>query len=155
MLKYANYDIVCQEVPGEVSLAINITGCPCRCPECHSRYLWADKGQPLNCEAVDQLVDREAEGVTCIAFMGGDASPAEVDLLARHIRQSHPRLKVAWYSGRTIISNEIDPRNFNYIKVGPYISHLGPLNARTTNQRFYRVSPSGELEDETHLFWRK
>ncbi len=155
MLKYANYDVVCQEVPGEVSLAINISGCPCRCPGCHSKYLWAAGGQPLTPQALDRLVAEEAEGVTCIAFMGGDASPAEVDALARHVRQSHPRLRVAWYSGRTVMSGEIDPRNFHYIKVGPYISHLGPLSARTTNQRFYRVLPGGQLVDETHLFWRK
>ncbi len=155
MLKFANYDVVCQEVPGEVSLAINITGCPCRCPQCHSRYLWADTGQPLTPEVVDRLADGEAEGITCVAFMGGDAAPAEVNRLARHVRSGHPRLKVAWYSGRTVLSREIDPRNFHYIKVGSYIRHLGPLNEPTTNQRFYRVSAGGELEDRTYLFWKK
>ncbi len=155
MLKYANYDIVCQEVPGEVSLAINISGCPCHCPGCHSGYLAGDIGTPLTGEELDRLVEREAEGVTCVALMGGDASPAEVSGLARHIKECHPALRVAWYSGRTVVSGEIDRRYFDYIKVGPYISHLGPLNSRTTNQRMYRRAKDGTMEDITHLFWRK
>ena len=32
MLRYINTDIVFQEFPDEVTLAINISGCPCRCP---------------------------------------------------------------------------------------------------------------------------
>ena len=31
MLNYYNYDIVCQEIPDEITLAINITGCPNHC----------------------------------------------------------------------------------------------------------------------------
>ena len=37
MLKYANFDIVFQEVPEEVTLAINISNCPNQCPGCHSK----------------------------------------------------------------------------------------------------------------------
>ena len=36
MLKYAGYDIVFQEIPDEVTLAISLTNCPNRCPGCHS-----------------------------------------------------------------------------------------------------------------------
>ncbi|SHF88735.1 hypothetical protein SAMN05444364_11530 [Prevotella scopos JCM 17725] len=43
MLRYINTDIVFQEFPDEVTLAINISGCPCRCPACHSQFLWANK----------------------------------------------------------------------------------------------------------------
>ena len=35
MLRYVHEDIVWQEVPGEVSLAYSIAGCPLRCPGCH------------------------------------------------------------------------------------------------------------------------
>ena len=35
MLKYVNTGIVFQEIPDEVTLAINISGCPCHCPGCH------------------------------------------------------------------------------------------------------------------------
>ena len=44
MLKYVNTDIVFQEIPDEVTLAVNISNCPCRCPGCHSEYLWEDVG---------------------------------------------------------------------------------------------------------------
>ena len=44
MFRYINTDIVFQEFPDEVTLAINISECPCRCPGCHSQFLWADRG---------------------------------------------------------------------------------------------------------------
>ena len=39
------------------------------------------------------------------------------------------------------------------IKLGPYIEELGPLNSKTTNQRFYKVNEK-ELIDITNLFWK-
>ena len=39
MLKYAGYDIVFQEIPDEVTLALNLSGCPNGCPGCHSPHL--------------------------------------------------------------------------------------------------------------------
>ena len=48
MLKYADYDIVFQEIPNEVTLAINISNCPNRCVGCHSPYLMEDVGEELN-----------------------------------------------------------------------------------------------------------
>ena len=56
MLKYANADVVFQEFPDEVTLAINLTGCPNGCPGCHSAYLQRDAGQPLTLEAVRSLL---------------------------------------------------------------------------------------------------
>ena len=58
MLKYVNTGIVFQEVPDEVTLAVNISNCPCRCPGCHSSYLWDDTGLPLDTAAVDDLVKK-------------------------------------------------------------------------------------------------
>ena len=87
MLKYVNTAIVFQEVPDEVSLAINISSCPCRCPGCHSKYLWEDTGTPLTPSELDTLISRYEGDITCIAFMGGDSDPAEVSLLAQHLRQ--------------------------------------------------------------------
>ncbi len=151
MLKFVNYDIVFQEVPNEVALAINISGCPCRCPGCHSSYLWRDIGEALTPEALDQLISAN-DHISCVALMGGDADPAWIDDLASYLRQQHPNLKVAWYSGRTILSRYIDIHHFDYIKVGPYIAHLGPLKSRTTNQHFYRIEDN-RLVDITSVFW--
>lgn len=67
-------------------------------------------------------------------------------------------LKVCWYSGRQELSKDIDLWNFDCIKLGPYIEELGPLNKRTTNQRFYEVfhfsNGSSKLIDKTFKFWR-
>lgn len=155
MLKYVNTGIVFQEVPDEVTLAINISGCPCRCPGCHSRYLWEDVGLPLDTATIDHFAEEYGQDITCIAFMGGDADPVAVGMLAQYVHEQHPEFKVAWYSGRLRIPARVCKTDFDYIKIGPYIRHLGPLNQPTTNQRLYRVSPDGQMEDITSRFWRQ
>ena len=155
MLKYLNTDIVFQEVPDETSLAINITGCPCRCPGCHSTYLWADTGWPLDAEAIDGLMDLHGDGVTCICFMGGDAAPHEVADLAAYVHRRYPRHKGAWYSGRQYIPHNVDKQQFDYIKVGPYIAHLGPLQSAHCNQHMLKRQPDGNFIDITSRFRRK
>jgi anaerobic ribonucleoside-triphosphate reductase activating protein len=154
MLKYLNSDVVFQEVPDEVALAVNLSGCPCRCPGCHSPYLWGDVGEPLTTRALDRLIADCHSNITCLALMGGDADPAAVNSLMHHIRNNHKRLHTAWYSGRSLLSPAADLNNFDYIKLGPYLAHLGPLNSKHTNQRFYRVD-DGRLVDITSRFWRK
>ena len=154
MLKYVNTSIVFQEVPDEVTLAINISGCPCRCPGCHSRFLWEDVGMPLDTHAIDDFVEQYGQDITCIAFMGGDADPVGVNLLAQYIHEEHPMFQVAWYSGRLRIPSKVRKTDFDYIKIGPYIRHLGPLNQPTTNQRLYRITPDGNLDDITFRFWK-
>jgi anaerobic ribonucleoside-triphosphate reductase activating protein len=155
MLKYANSDIVLQEIPDEVTLAINISNCPCHCPGCHSRYLWEDIGLPLDTNAIDTFVGEYGEDITCISFMGGDSDPKGVNLLAQYIHEEYTQFKVAWYSGRTVISSAINKTDFDYIKIGPFIRHLGPLKSPTTNQRLYRQNDNGEFEDITSRFWKK
>ena len=155
MLKYVNTGIVFQEIPDEVTLAINISNCPCHCPGCHSHYLWEDIGMPLNTDAIDALIEKYGEDITCIAFMGGDSDPTGVNLLAQYIHEEHPLFKVAWYSGRIRISPSVKKTDFDYLKIGPYIKHLGPLKSATTNQRLYRQTPEGTFEDITSRFWRK
>ena len=155
MLKYVNSDVVFQEIPDEVTLAINISNCPCRCPGCHSRYLWEDVGLPLNTEAIDDFVEEYGDDITCLAFMGGDSDPKDVNILAQYIHEEYPQFKVAWYSGKTVISSAVNRADFDYIKIGPFIRHLGPLKSPTTNQRLYRQNDQGEFEDITYRFWRK
>ena len=155
MLKYVNTDIVFQEIPDEVSLAINISGCPCRCPGCHSQFLWEDIGLPLDTTAIDKFVEKSANEVSCILFMGGDGDPEGVNRLAQYVHENYPLLRVAWYSGRIRIPAGINRQDFDYIKIGPFIRHLGPLKSPTTNQRLYRRTADGQFEDITERFWRK
>ena len=155
MLKYVNTGIVFQEIPDEVTLAINISNCPCRCPGCHSRYLWEDVGLPLDTAAIDDFIEQYGTDITCIAFMGGDSDPRGICLLAEYIHEEHPQFHVAWYSGRIRIPSAVTKTDFDYIKIGPFIRHLGPLKERTTNQRLYRIMSDGGMDDITERFWRK
>ena len=155
MLKYVNTDVVFQEIPDEVTLAVNISNCPCHCPGCHSHYLWEDIGLPLDPNAIDDFVNQYGKDITCLAFMGGDCDPKGVNSLAQYIHEEHPQYKVAWYSGRLRIPPMVNKTDFDYIKIGPYIRHLGPLGKPTTNQRMYRQGKDGSFEDITYRFWRK
>ncbi len=153
MLKYVNTDVVFQEIPDETTLAINISGCPCRCPGCHSSYLWNDIGTELTPASLEKLIEDDGgRGITCVCFMGGDSEPGTVNKLASLVKEKHPYLKIGWYSGRTVMSSAIDRRNFDYIKIGPYIRHLGSLSSPRTNQRMYRKLPDGSFEDITGRF---
>ncbi|GHU99610.1 hypothetical protein FACS1894159_03920 [Bacteroidia bacterium] len=154
MLRLADYDIVFQEVPGEVSLALNISGCPNRCPGCHSPHLQRQVGEPLDEATLGGLVDRYGGAVTCVCFMGGDAAPAEVARLAAFVRETtSQRLKTAWYSGRDRLPDGFALSWFDHVKLGPFIAALGGLDSPTTNQRFYRATDDG-LVDITELFRR-
>lgn len=156
LMKCYNYDIVCQEIPGEITLAVNISGCPNRCPGCHSPWLAGDEGVPLDKEFLTLLTRRYGTGITCICFMGGDQNPAGINMLAKFVRTACPGLRTAWYSGLTELSGEIEISNFDYLKVGPYIEEFGGLRSPGTNQKFYRVSPDGKLQqikfDEKNCF---
>jgi anaerobic ribonucleoside-triphosphate reductase activating protein len=149
-MKVASFDVVFQEIPGEVTLALNLSGCPCHCPGCHSPHLWEDTGEELNEELLDDLTGRYKGLITCVAFMGGDQNPAYVAQMAEHVHNS--QLKTAWYSGRVKMPGMDSP--FDYVKIGPYIEALGGLKSEKTNQRLYK-RVGEEWEDVTSSFWRK
>ena len=144
MLKYVSYDVVFREIPDETTLALNISGCPHRCPGCHSPWLQSDAGQPLTDSELSALLNRYGSTITCVCFMGGDGEPDEVARLATLIRRT-TSLKVGWYSGRVALPPDFPLRPFHYIKLGPYIAHLGPLFSPTTNQRLYRITAEGAM----------
>ena len=151
MLKYLNTQVTFSEVPDEITLCINITGCKIGCKNCHSSYLAEDIGEELNSFSLKELISNN-KGITCVSFMGGDSSPSKIDALAQWVKINYP-IKTAWYSGRQELSKDINLNNFNFIKLGPYIEDLGPLNSKTTNQRFYKIE-EGKLIDITNLFWK-
>ncbi len=151
MLRFADYDIVFQEVPDETTLALNLSGCPHRCEGCHSAYLQQDVGEPLTTEVIDRLLERYS-GATCVGLMGGDGDLQAVEEMAAYIHTLG--LHVAWYTGRTTLPDGWHLEHFDYIKIGPYIQALGGLKSPNTNQRLYRVK-DGNMEDITARFWRK
>lgn len=155
MVKYYNYDIVFAEFPDETTLALNISGCPNRCPGCHSPHLQNDCGEPLDEQAISELLDCYGATITCVGFMGGDAQPTEIERLAAFVRQTRPELRIGWYSGCSELPDGIRTDRFDYIKLGPWVEALGPLTSPTTNQRLYRIHPDGTREDLTARFFRK
>lgn len=150
MLKYVDSAVVFSEIPDEVTLAINISGCPNKCPNCHSQYLWKDIGTPLTITEVNRLI-RDNKGITCICFMGGDQDPEELKILANSIavRADYP-YRIGWYSGQ--YRNPYDYLVFDYIKIGPYIEALGPLNNKNTNQILYKKENNSYI-NITSKFW--
>ena len=156
MLKYVNHDIVFQEFPDEVTLAINLSRCPCACPGCHSTYLWGDNGEELTLERLRALAEHYGTTITCLSLMGGDNDPRSVLALLATIREEYPHLHTGWYSGRNqlpLFFTEYTPPT--YVKIGAWRAELGPLSSSSTNQRLYRYDINGKSEDITHRFWKK
>lgn len=157
-MKYLDTKIVFQEVPDEISLAINITGCPCNCGGCHSPYLAEDTGEILSEKALSALIGANP-GITCVCFMGGDAYKQEIIDLFRFVKEQYG-LKTCWYSGREMDYGYRGLRYLDFIKVGPYIKEKGPLNSPTTNQKFFKITYDSNydtigLEDIKEKFTKK
>lgn len=154
MLKYVNTEITFSEIPDEITLCINISNCPNKCKGCHSAYLSGDIGEPLYRDLSDLI--RANKGISCVSFMGGDSEPEQINTFAKYIKETYPKIKVAWYSGKSEISKKVDLINFDFIKVGPYIQDKGPLNCKTTNQVMFFVDHNNDniLKDITYKFWK-
>ncbi len=149
--------MVFREVPDNITLAINISHCPIGCRGCHSKYLWEDIGTPLDEASLCSLIDGNP-GISCVSFMGGDAEPDRVGELSKWVKDNRPGIKTCWYSGRSLSEAEKVMPYLDYIKVGPFIEEFGPLDAETTNQRFYSISHTEKgptLSDRTSEFHRK
>lgn len=155
MLKFVNTGVVFQEIPDETTLSINLSNCPNHCPGCHSKYLWGNIGTPLTPQTLECLIDGVRDDVTCICFMGGDNDPVAVEELAIYVHQHHPNYKVGWYSGKQYFPHALDKNIFDYLKLGPYLAHLGCLKDRTTNQRLYKKVAHDSFTDITHRFWKR
>lgn len=156
MIKYIPEmtSVVIEEIPDRVTLAVDISNCQGNCVGCHSPFLKTDVGDELTDEIIDRLV-ADNFGVDCFLFLGEGNDHASLLRLAGHVRSKG--IAVALYSGRKDVEDGIFEA-FDYVKVGPYVESLGPLNSRTTNQRLYKVSHRGSgysLEDITRCFWSR
>lgn len=143
-----------QEVPDEISLVINVSGCPHKCEGCHSKYLWEYKGNYVS-EDLPLLIDKYDGYITCICLMGGDQNTTELKNICDYI---HKRgYKFCLYTGLNTFPNyNID---YDYIKIGRYIKELGGLGNPQTNQHMYKkmISFDGDVTytDITYIFERR
>ena len=154
MLKYVDTLITFSEIPDEISLCINLSNCPNNCPGCHSPYLKEDIGTALTYNELIKLLDKN-KGISCVCFMGGDKEPWEIQRLAQFVKERG--LKVAWYSGKSEIPEDIRLVNFDYVKLGPYIEEKGPLTNRNTNQVMLKIDHLADVPfviDITSRFWK-
>lgn len=69
--------------------------------------------------------------------MGGINDVEYLYALCHDIKSNYPQLKLALYSGETIMRPILE-EVLDYYKVGPFIPECGPLDKTTTNQRFYK-----------------
>ena len=150
-LKYLGYSIVFQEIPEEVTLAINVSGCPHRCEGCHSKYLWEYKGEYLT-DDFTSIVNKYTDLITCVCFMGGEQNDLE---LIEMCSMAHKLgFKTALYTGCDSIQElSFDlVANLDYIKVGHYDKQCGGLDNINTNQRMFKWE--NKWKDITYMFWR-
>ena len=135
MLFYSYPQIVVQEVPDEISLALSVSGCNLACKGCHSTETWNPTfGKPLTVDVLQTLIDTHKH-ISCVLFYGGEWSPQELISLFTVCKLN--QLKTCLYTGLEL---EQVPKSFlphlDYLKVGPYVEALGGLASPTTNQRF-------------------
>jgi len=138
-LKYQGYAIVLQEVPDEITLAFNISGCPYKCPDCHSKNLWNYDGRYIK-EDFNNIFSKYKDYISCVCFMGGDQNINELYDLCKSIKDN--KIKTAVFSGTNNINKFqkfFDNNMLDYIKVGSFNKELGGLDHPETNQIMYKI----------------
>lgn len=146
-LRFIAEQVVWQEVPGEVSLAFTISGCPLRCPGCHSSDSWnPQQGQELTPDYLQQRIHQYRGLISCLLFFGGEWQPQTLVPLLRLGRQAG--LHTCLYSGFDDVSSELKAQ-LTFLKTGSWIKALGGLNSSTTNQSFRDLRTGESLN---HLF---
>ena len=147
-LNYSYPQVVLAEVPGEISLALSVSGCPLRCKGCHSTFTYdAQYGSPLTKQAIESHLN---EHITCVLFYGGEWQSMELLTLLEYCKELG--LKTCLYTGYELdfIPNQL-LQLLDYIKVGNFNPVLGGLESPTTNQRFYYLT-NGIVANE-HKFY--
>lgn len=134
MLKFSHPQIVLQEVPGEITLAFSISGCPLKCRGCHSAFTWdAEYGEVLTDEIFYSIIYKNKH-ISCVLLYDGLHDEDRLIELFKIVKSVG--LSTAFYTGLTRISDKLR-EHIDYLKLGPYIKELGGLNSPDTNQRMY------------------
>lgn len=133
-MNYSDFQVVFQEVPGEISLCFHICGCPIRCEGCHSPHLWSEEnGELLTNKKFEKLLLQYDDLATCVLFMGGEWHEEELLNMLKIAKKL--QFKTCLYTGQETVSKAI--RNqLNWLKTGKWVAELGGLNSLETNQKF-------------------
>lgn len=150
MIKYTGYSVVMQEVPDEISLAIEISNCPHRCPGCHSPELQQDVGYDLERDLPALLKEYEGR-ITCVCIMGeGNDRDALVRCLMK-VRGAG--LKTCLYSGSSVFDLSLQCW-IDYYKIGPYIKERGGLDTPGTNQSMWKLTVNGMTKNYSDITYK-
>lgn len=147
---YSYPQIYLQEVPGEISLGLSISGCNIKCKGCHSTETWDPTfGEHLSPEVFEELLSKHKH-ITCVLFYGGEWD----DELVTFLKQAKMKgFKTALYSGLDYMIDEYVPY-LDYYKIGPYIESRKGLNNPTTNQILYEIKANKDIIDITYKLQR-
>ncbi|MFO1387717.1 anaerobic ribonucleoside-triphosphate reductase activating protein [Cellvibrio sp.] len=147
-LRFTVEQVVWQEVPGEVSLAFTISGCPLRCKGCHSSAARnPSAGVPLTLEYLEARLNQYRGLISCVLFLGGEWQPEPLKKLLSLARAHN--LKTCLYTGYEQVAPELMP-HLTFLKTGPWIAELGGLDSAITNQRFIDLSTQENLNYKFH-----
>ena len=140
MLKYTDYTIVFQEVPDEVSLAINLSGCPYRCKGCHSPHLQQETGEELSERVLSGLLQSYAHAITCVCLWEVTPKVEAVCRLATYCSYRMGRETQKQPGIRETISLILQAAGcFDYVKTGPFLEALGRIRPKNDQPTIIQV----------------
>lgn len=141
-MRYLSHQITFQEVPDEISLSFLITGCPLKCPGCHSSDSWnPSHGLKLTTDSLIELITEYRLAITCVLFMGGEWHHNELFDFLKLCRGMN--LKTCLYTGLDDVSEELKTQ-LTFLKTGSWKKHLGGLASPKTNQKLIELK-TGEI----------
>lgn len=151
---YTEAGLSSNEVPGEQSLCIYISGCQQNCLNCHYPDLRKiNFGTPLK-DSFEKLLKLYFYQATCVCFLGEGEntlqSREELVTFAKKALKAGKR--TCLYSGRNVDLEEW-MNVFDYVKLGSFKEVLGALESPTTNQTFYKKDVDGTYKNITSIFW--
>lgn len=133
-----NFQIVLQEVPGEISLCFSIAGCTMHCEGCHSPFLWKEgNGKLMKEKDFVRLLDKYRKLASCVLFMGGEWHEEELVFYLKLAKAKN--YKTCLYTGEENVPQQILSQ-LTWIKTGKWIQSLGGLESNSTNQEFKEVA---------------
>lgn len=142
-----DFQVVLQEVPGEISLCFTISGCPLRCEGCHSSFLWKEgNGTKITASAFIDILHRYYGFATCVVFMGGEWH--QIKLVEKLKYAQEQGYKTCLYTGVEEVAPQI-LKHLTWVKTGKWDRKRGGLDSKNTNQIFKEVKTNKVLN---HLF---
>ena len=151
--KFDRYDLVNTPGGDKPGFTIWFSGCSQRCPGCYNQRLWdRSAGKEHNVGTIMFLIDnqREKTGIDDIVLLGGEPMEQDIsDITALVTRLDKSGYKVWMYTSWDMNDIPESIKSHLYtIKCGRYDETLKCDGIpSSSNQKFYRKSPTGEWNE--------